>query len=130
MLIELFTTKMAEFSARGETVDISDKVAQFAADVMTMVSFSEPWGFVQNSRDERNLLESWRSGLNFFGLAGRFRWFRDTILKSPLLAPYFLPKSSDKSGMGYLFAQADEQVTRREKRIEQGFTQDKPDYLQ
>ncbi|GAB1319696.1 Pisatin demethylase [Madurella fahalii] len=130
-LIELFSKRMMEFSERGETVDISDKVAQFAADVMTMVSFSEPWGFVKNSRDERHLLESWRDGLNLFGFAGRFRWFRDTILKSPLLAPHILPKMSDASGMGYLIAQADEQVARREKLIdEQGFTQDKPDFLQ
>ncbi len=62
---------------------------------MTMVSFNDPWGFVSNGQDERHLLRSWREGLPFFGFASRFRWFRETILKSPY-AVYLLPKPNDQ----------------------------------
>lgn len=91
---------------------------EFAADTLTMLAFSEPWGFVRNSRDERDFLKSWREGLGYFGMAARWRWYRHTVLQNALLAPYFLPSASDKSGMGYLIAHADKQVSRREVAIE------------
>lgn len=97
---------------------------------MTMLSFTEPWGFVHNSRDERHMLHSWREGLDFFGFVGRFRWFRDVVMKTRW-GLYFLPSVSDDDGMGFLMSQADKHVTDREKRIEnEGFTQEKPDFLQ
>ncbi|KAK7739789.1 hypothetical protein SLS62_011231 [Diatrype stigma] len=117
-LISLFLEKMSEFAQAGEDVIISDKVAEFAADTLTMLAFSVPWGFIRNGRDERGFLRSWREGLDYFGTAVRWRWYRHTVLRSALLAPYFLPSASDRFGMGYLMAHADEQVTRREKAIE------------
>ncbi|OJD40783.1 cytochrome p450 monooxygenase [Diplodia corticola] len=129
-LVQLFIRRMTERVEKNETVIISDKVAEFAADIMTMLSFSEPWGFVRNSRDERNMLRSWRDGLDFFGFVGRFRWFRDVVMKTRW-GLYFLPTVSDDSGMGFLMSQADKQVSERERRIEdEGFTQQKPDFLQ
>lgn len=99
--------------------------------MLTLVAFSEAWGFVRNSRDEGQLLQSWREGLAFFGFAARSVWFRRNVLASPTLAPWFLPGTSDTSGMGFLMKQADRAVTERERRIEEeGFTQDKPDFLQ
>ncbi|RYP88817.1 hypothetical protein DL769_000231 [Monosporascus sp. CRB-8-3] len=127
------TQKMSEFAAAREEIIISDKVAEFAADTLTMLAFSEPWGFIRNSRDERAFLKSWREGLNYFGMAARWQWYRNAILKNALLAPYFLPNASDKFGMGYLIAHADDQVTRREKAIEAAgddWKMDKPDLLQ
>lgn len=97
---------------------------------MTLVCFTNPWGFVDNSRDERNMLKSWREGLVFFGFAGRFRFFRDVILKGSL-GKYFLPETSDDNGMGYLMRQADREVSAREQRMSQeGFSQERPDFLQ
>lgn len=98
-----------------------------------MLAFTDKWGFVENGRDERGYLKSWREGLNYFGFAGRWRWFRQTILGNESLAPYFLPKTADKFGIGYLMAHADEQVTRREQAIEQAgghFQMEQPDFLQ
>ncbi|KAK7700068.1 hypothetical protein SLS57_012214, partial [Botryosphaeria dothidea] len=103
---------------------------EFAADIMTMLSFTDPWGFVSNSRDERNILKSWREGLDFFGFVGRFRWFRDVVMKTSW-GLYFLPNMSDDTGMGYLMSQADKQVAGREQRIEnENYSQEKPDFLQ
>lgn len=97
---------------------------------MTMLSFTEPWGFVRNSRDERNILKSWRKGLDFFGFVGRFRWFRNVVMKSTW-GLYFLPTMSDDAGMGYLMSQADKQVSDRETLITtENFSQSKPDFLQ
>ncbi|KAL1639377.1 hypothetical protein SLS58_007958 [Diplodia intermedia] len=130
-LVQLFIRRLAERAEKNETVTISDKVAEFAADVMTMLSFGEPWGFVANSRDERNMLRSWREGLDFFGFVGRFRWFRDVVMKTRVGARLFLPSVADDSGMGFLMSQADSQVAERERRIEnEGFVQEKPDFLQ
>lgn len=130
-LINLFASKMEEAAERNEPVILCDRVAQFAADVMTMVCFSQRWGFVENGRDERGMLQSFRDGLVLFGFAGRFRTLRETVMKSPWLAPLLLPKIDDEKGIGFLVGQADKLVTERERKVEdEGFTQEKPDYMQ
>lgn len=111
--ILLLVEKLQE--KEGEEVLISDKLAGFAADIMTILSFSKPWGFVQNDRDERGFLEAWRAGLDWFGFVGRWKWFRDNVLKNPCLGPYCLPSMTDKSGNGYLSFQADRMVREREE---------------
>lgn len=95
-----------------------------------MLSFTQPWGFVRNSRDERNMLASWRNGLDFFGFASRFRFFRNHIMTVPGLNMWLLPKTSDNTGMGFLMSEADKQVTRRESGIQVGLYMDRPDFLQ
>lgn len=98
---------------------------------MTMISFTHPFGFVANGRDEKGILRSWRQGLDFFGFVGRFRFFRDVILPNPIIGPYFLPKVSHQSGTGWLMREADKQVTERERQMEQesGFN-GKKDFMQ
>ena len=97
---------------------------------MTMLSFTEPWGFVRNSRDERGILTSWRKGLDFFGFVGRFRFFRNYIMTVPGLNLWLLPKTSNDSGMGWLMSQADREVTDRENEIRQGIYRERPDFMQ
>ncbi|EKG19832.1 Cytochrome P450 [Macrophomina phaseolina MS6] len=129
-LVQLFVSRMSERAGKNQTVVLSDKAAEFAADIMTMLSFTEPWGFVSNSRDERNILKSWREGLDYFGFVGRFRWFRDVVMKTSW-GLYFMPTMDDDNGMGYLMSQADKQVSDREQRIEkEHYSQEKPDFLQ
>lgn len=82
----------------------------------TLVTFNKTWGFVKKSRDERNLLHSWRHGLIAFGFSTRFRFYRDVILKSPL-RNWFLPSVTNTDGMGHLMGEADRQVTKREKEM-------------
>ncbi|KAH8819387.1 cytochrome P450 monooxygenase [Xylogone sp. PMI_703] len=128
--VQLFVRKMRERAESKVDVCLSDKVAEFAADIMTMLSFTNPWGFVENSRDERNILTSWRKGLDFFGFVGRFRFFRNYIMTIPGLNLWLLPKTSNDSGMGWLMAQADRLVTDREKDLQNGIYPDKPDFMQ
>lgn len=102
---------------------------------MTLVSFTKTWGFIRNDRDERGLLQSWRQGLDFLSIAGRWLWFRRNILGHPRLALFFLPKMTDRSGMGYLYAQADVEVSEREKQMKKegaefGLDEEGKDYLQ
>jgi hypothetical protein len=97
---------------------------------MTMLSFTDPWGFVANSRDERGLLESWRQGLGIFGFVGRFLFFRNYLIKVPYLNMWFLPKTSDDNGMGYLMNEADRMVTKREEDEANGLIHERPDFLQ
>ena len=95
-----------------------------------MLSFTEPWGFVKNQRDERGILASWRQGLDFFGFVGRFNFFRNYVMEIPKVNMWLLPKTSNDSGMGWLMRQADEQVTRREGEMEKGRYMENPDYLE
>lgn len=95
-----------------------------------MISFTTPFGFVKNSRDEKDILTNWRKGLDFFGFVGRFRFFRNVIMRLPVINMWLLPATSNDSGMGWLMCEADRQVTERERIInEEGF-QGKPDFMQ
>ncbi|TGO41587.1 hypothetical protein BHYA_0019g00160 [Botrytis hyacinthi] len=126
----LFTKVMTEKANAGETVDLCDKVAQFSAEIMTVFSFNQPWGFVKDSRDERGLLHSWREGLDFIGFSARFTFFRKHILNLPGVASWALPKPSIQRGMGHLIHEADQAITQREYEISQGIYPEKPDFLQ
>lgn len=128
--INLFVEKMQEHAAAHRTICLSDKVAEFAADIMSMVSFTEPFGSVKNQRDEKDLLGNWRKGLTFFGFVGRFRFFREHIIKLPKVGLWFLPAVSNTSGMGWLMCEADRQVSTREERNMEKPFDGKPDFLQ
>ncbi|CAI6341915.1 unnamed protein product [Periconia digitata] len=129
-LITLFIDKMNEHASANRTICISDKVAHFAADVMSMISFGEPFGCVANQRDEKQILENWRKGLPFFGFVARCRFFRDEVMRIGFLASWFLPTFDSKQGMGWLMAEADRQVTQREKRNAEEKFKGMPDFMQ
>ncbi|KAF2032837.1 cytochrome P450 monooxygenase-like protein [Setomelanomma holmii] len=128
--INLFVEKSHEHAAAGRTICISDKLAEFAADIMSMVSFTDPFGAVKNQRDEKDILGNWRKGLTFFALLARFRFFREAIVKIPHVGKWFLPAISDDSGMGWLMCEAERQVSKREKQVEEKANTSKPDFLQ
>ena len=113
--VNLFVDKMREHASEKRTVCLSDKVAEFAADIMSMVSFTAPFGCVERQEDVRDILKNWRLGLSFFGVAARWRWFRDVVLQLPVVGSWFLPKVESGNGMGWLMCEADRQVTVREE---------------
>ncbi len=52
-------------------------------------------------------------------------------MKWPLFKEWCLPATTDAHGMGYLMAEADRQVTQREKDIENGeYKAEQPDFMQ
>jgi hypothetical protein len=55
-LIELFTRKMNEHASAGRTINIGDKVGEFALDIMSSVSFTDTFGCIENQRDVKNIL--------------------------------------------------------------------------
>ena len=113
--VSLFVEKMHEHAKAGRVVCLSDKVAEFAADIMSMVSFTAPFGCVERQEDVRDILKNWRLGLSFFGFTSRWRWFRDVVLQLPVAGMWFLPKVESGSGMGWLMYEADRQVSVREE---------------
>jgi cytochrome P450 len=128
--VSLFVEKMDEHAVAGRSLCLSDKVAEFAADIMSMISFTNPFGCVKNQRDEKDILSNWRKGLDFFGFVGRFRFFREKIIKLPVVGLWFLPAISETSGMGWLMCEADRQVSTREKQIAEKPFEGKPDFMQ
>lgn len=97
---------------------------------MTMLSFTDPFGFVENDRDERLILTSWRKGLDLFGFAGRFKFFHRYVAKLPGLGSLIFPKMTDETGMGWLMCKADEQVRKREDEIRRDPYFNQQDFLQ
>ena len=95
-----------------------------------MLSFTNPFGFVKNGRDERRVLTSWREGLDFFGFAGRWKFFQKHIINLPGFASLILPSMTDETGMGWLIAEANRQVDQRESEMSKGIVQEKPDFMQ
>ncbi|TVY54176.1 Cytochrome P450 monooxygenase gsfF [Lachnellula cervina] len=128
-VIRLFVQNMTEKADKQVQINFSNKVAEFAADIMTVFTFGEPWGFVQNDRDERHLLSDWHKGLHFFAIASHWRTFRENILPISWVQWWLLPKTSNESGVGYIMAQSDREVTQREK-MQLSINIDKQDFLQ
>lgn len=95
-----------------------------------MISFTEPFGCVKNQRDEKDILGNWRKGLTFFGFVGRFRFFRERIIKLPVVGLWFLPAVTNESGMGWLMREASRQVSTREKQIAEKQFHGEPDFMQ
>lgn len=91
--------------------------SEFAADVMTTVLFTKSWGFVQNDRDERGMLQAWRDGLGLFGLATRWNFLREVILASKL-KDYLLPRLSDDKGNGWLMTQGSREIADRQRKLQ------------
>ncbi|KAH6612491.1 cytochrome P450 monooxygenase-like protein [Boeremia exigua] len=132
--VNLFISKMQEHAKAERKVCLSDKVAEFAADIMSMVSFTTPFGCVENQEDVRGILRNWRLGLSFFGFACRWRWFRDVVLQLPVVGLWFLPKVENGTGMGWLMCEADRQVSVREEQNatteKDGATEGRKDFMQ
>lgn len=128
--VTFFLGKMNEHAEAQRTICLSDKVAEFASDILSMIAFTEPFGSVKNQRDEMHLLENWRKGLPFFGLACRFQFFRERILKLPVIGLWFLPAISNESGMGWLMCEADRQLSAREQQNAESPFDGKPDFMQ
>ncbi|CAN9092361.1 unnamed protein product [Alternaria alternata] len=82
--VSLLIKKLKEHAEAKRTICLSDKVAEFAADILSIISFTQPFGSVENQRDEKYLLTNWRKGLTFFGFSGRCRFFRERILRLPV----------------------------------------------
>lgn len=55
-MVSFFISKMSEHATAERTICLSDKMAEFAADILSMISFSEPFGCVKNQRDEKGIM--------------------------------------------------------------------------
>jgi len=128
--VSLLVEKLREHAEAKRTICLSDKVAEFAADILSIISFTQPFGSVENQRDEKYLLTNWRKGLTFFGFSGRFRFLRERILRLPILGVWLLPTTSNDYGMGWLMGEADRQVTVREQQNKEKPYDGRPDFLQ
>ncbi|KAK4175766.1 putative cytochrome P450 E-class, group I [Triangularia setosa] len=117
-LVSSLVAQLSDLSPNDAVVSIDDKLAQFAADVMTLLTFGKPWGFIAHDRDEKRLLSAFREGLPFFGFAARCNSFRELFLSSGLMRSLILPTVDDKHGNGYLASQARLAIVQREKERE------------
>lgn len=54
--IKLLTAKLDEHALTGRTVSVANKVGEFALDIMSLISFSIPFGNVEAQRDVKQIL--------------------------------------------------------------------------
>ncbi|KAF6821825.1 cytochrome p450 [Colletotrichum plurivorum] len=104
--VQLFIRHMMELAERNELVRIAEKSIEVAADIMTMIAFSEPWGFIADKTDQRQILRTWRKGIFSLSFVTHYRWLRDRVSRA-WWGAYFLPKPGDKIGLGYVMARID-----------------------
>lgn len=95
----------------GTPIDLASYVHWLAYDVVGLVAFGRPFGFIDSWSDVRDLIAA-SSKPSFFlemlNLQPQLSWFaRNTSLGRRLL----LPKPSDRSGVGPLMAERDEMWT-------------------
>jgi hypothetical protein len=134
-LVSKLTENADPASSRGNgVVAMSDKVTQFAADVMSLFLFGQEFGCVENQRDEKNVIRNFRAGLPAFGFIGRFRFLREVVLKEWRLGKRLLPTGEEQEGMGWLVGEAGRRIGERESEMEKegsyGHGEDERDFLQ
>jgi hypothetical protein len=54
--VNLSVEKMHDMLPRSVLYILSDKVAEFAADIVSMISFTDPFGCIKGQRDEKEML--------------------------------------------------------------------------
>jgi cytochrome P450 len=54
--VNLFIEKMNEHSLAKRTISFADKLGEFALDIMSMISFTEPFGNVESQTDVKGIL--------------------------------------------------------------------------
>ncbi|EOA80982.1 uncharacterized protein SETTUDRAFT_124398 [Exserohilum turcica Et28A] len=128
--ISLFIQKFHEHAEANRTICLSDKVSEFALDILGMIAFSRPFGCVEQQRDVNGLLSNFRKALPIFGFSGRFNFFREKILTLPFTGALLLPSPADEAGMGWLLGEAGRQIAAREEQNAEKQFEGRPDFLQ
>jgi hypothetical protein len=101
-LFKLIGHKYLSTGATLKTVDLSRILQYFVVDVITDISFREPFGFLEADEDIHGYISTQEE------LLPLFEWLSALpsiarFLKKPWIAPYVLPKPTDKTGIGYMF---------------------------
>lgn len=72
----------------------------FLYDSFTELTFSEVLDLTGNERDIDGMLGAFRSSTWIVGLMTMFPWILGPLFNSRLLGDYFLPRNTDKNGVG------------------------------
>ena len=70
-----------------------------AYDIISELVFGRKFGFMESRTDVNGLIAEKRPGMLMFGVMSRVPLI-SKIIRSKLIAPFILPKPTDKSGMG------------------------------
>jgi hypothetical protein len=73
----------------------------FVVDVITDIAFREPFGFLKADADIHGYISTQEELLPVFEWLAAFPAVGN-FLKRPWIAPYVLPKPTDKTGIGYM----------------------------
>lgn len=92
-------------------MDLSRLMTYFTLDVISTVAFGLPFGFITSDDDPFGYIANLQQMLPAIILFGVFTELT-RLMRSPILAP-FLPKTTDKRGLGRVMEFARERVQER-----------------
>jgi hypothetical protein len=101
-LFKLIGDKYLSTGAILKTVDFSRILQYFVVDVITDIAFREPFGLLEADDDIHGYISTQEELLPVFEWLSALPSIAK-FLKTPWIAPYVLPKPTDKTGIGYMF---------------------------
>ncbi|KAI9154962.1 Cytochrome P465 monooxygenase [Paramyrothecium foliicola] len=108
-VISLIREKYLSHGSKVRPLDFSKIVSYFTLDVISVVAFGEPLGYLKADEDLYDFLSIVRANWPKISVSNDVPWIR-SILYSPLFLRIFGPKYSDQVGLGRIMRDA---VTRR-----------------
>lgn len=98
-LFDLINTKyLSSLGGAYRPMDLSRTLSYFTLDVISQIAFGEAFGFLEKDEDPFGYIANLQEFLPAIMLFGAYTELT-SILRFPLLKP-FLPKSTDKRGLG------------------------------
>lgn len=97
-LFDLIDSKYISTENDFRPMDLSRTMSYFTLDVISSIAFGQPFGFLEKDDDPFGYIANLQEFLPAIILFGAYTELT-AIMRSPLLKP-FLPKSTDKRGLG------------------------------
>lgn len=109
--LNLVERKYVSSSSEVRPMEFSHRSQFFTLDVVTCVTFGEPFGFINKDGDVEKYLETTEAMLPMFGVLGTLPWLVYAMHSWPI--KYMMPGEGDKVGFGRLMKYAGDAVKQR-----------------
>lgn len=112
VILELVQILREKFESKRQNCDIDQWLRYFAFDVISVLSFSQSFGFLEHGHDMHNMMEHLSFVFKYCAIIGQMPILDRLLLKNPLLRWTSLGKSPFSIRAGSLFK---ERITAEEK---------------
>ncbi|RPA71371.1 cytochrome P450 monooxygenase [Ascobolus immersus RN42] len=125
-----FTAALDErFVKTGETFDFAVWANYYTYDVVSTIAFGEPFGFVRTGTDVASLLKQFHGGAGYATSIAKIPAFEAALGMIPGFSKLWIPKPTDKKGLGALMGFRDKLLDARMAEWKEGKGRDRKDLL-